>query len=312
MVFPELVVGELNRAVSSRTDLSGKGVNVSMALTRFGIESVLIGFQAGVYGRILVDGLRELGYECDFVEVDGETRSNVTVIDAKRGVTTKLNEPGPTVDGADIEALEERLAGRLATGDTCIFSGSLPVGAPADTYARLIRVARGQGAATVLDASGAAMALGCAAQPDCVKPNAVEAAELTNQQIPVDTGLPLARGDVEMIVRALEVIHCLGPSTCLLTLASQGAAYSTVAAPGSGHCVWLGTPPRIAEVSAVGAGDAALAGMLWARQQGLPGNQVVRWAVAAGTAAAMEEGSAMPSLDRIRDVYKKVQVVRLA
>ena len=315
MLFPELVVGELNRAENSRTDLSGKGVNVSVALSRFGIDSVLTGFCAGVYGRILDEGLCDLGYECDFVEVDGETRSNVTVIDGKRGVTTKLNEPGPTVTAIDIEALEKRMSERLRVGDTCIFSGSLAPGAPNDTYARLIRVARSKGATTALDTSGAALIEGCAAHPDCVKPNAIEAMQLVDQR---DLSEGYARDirdattDDETLVRVLGAIHSEGPSTCLLTLGSRGAAFSTQATPTSRSRIWHGRPPRITEVSAVGAGDASLAGMLWARCEGLPDDKVVRWAVASGTAAAMGEGSAMPSLDRIRDVYQRVEVTCLA
>ena len=56
-----LLIGALNRATSSRVDLSGKGVNVSMALREFGLESIMTGFVAGQSGRVLVEGLRAAG-----------------------------------------------------------------------------------------------------------------------------------------------------------------------------------------------------------------------------------------------------------
>ena len=292
MIFPRLALGELNRATRSHTDLSGKGVNVSVALRLFDIDSTAMGFAAGVYGRILVTGLREKGQRCDFVQVSGETRSNVTVIDAQAGVTTKLNEPGPTVCADDIRQLEERLLARLQPDDLCILSGSLPPGAPADTYARLIDISHRRGGLAVLDTSGAALAAGCAAGPDLLKPNDIEAANLTG--LPVD-------GEAELQA-AVGAMLDLGAKRILLSLGSRGALYA------DGQALWRATPPGIREVSAVGAGDAALSGCLWAWLQNLSGDQVARWAVAAGTAAAMVDGSAMPTRRRIEDIYDQVRV----
>jgi 1-phosphofructokinase family hexose kinase len=294
--FPQVVVGALNRATRSVTDLSGKGVNVSVALSRFGLESVLAGFVAGVYGRVLVEGLRAQGYTCAFLELaKGETRSNITVIDASTGVTTKLNEPGPTVTADALEAFERRLVGRVVAGDLCILSGSLPPGAPEDTYARLARALPIRGVEVVLDSSGPALAAGCGARPALLQPNAVEAAELLGSLPEEDEALP----------GVLRRLRDLGPQRVLLSLDRRGAAYCDGA-------VWIGHAPAIREVSGVGAGDALLAGALWARLQGLPADQVLRWGVAAGTAAAMGQGSAMPTLDRVRDVYALVRVVPLA
>lgn len=295
MHFPALAVGKLNRATSSRTDLSGKGVNVSVALRRFQVETVLMGFIAGVYGRVLLEGLRSDGYTCDFVEVQGETRSNITVIDEATGVTTKLNEPGPTITEADLRALEERLTGRIQQGDLCVLSGSLPPGTPVDTYARLVTAVQNKGGWAALDTSGPTLAAGCHARPAFVKPNDEEASSLI--ETPLNTPAALVKG--------LEAILALGPRRVLLSLGKRGAAVA------SGEFVWLATPPPIAEVSAVGAGDALMAGGLWAWQQNLPIEEILRWATASGTATAMEDGTAIPPLERIQKVYEQVHVTRL-
>ncbi len=71
--YVRLIVGELNRATSTRMDLSGKGVNVSMGLRVFGLDSILLGIMAGASGRILVEGLRAQGYACDFFVDEAET-----------------------------------------------------------------------------------------------------------------------------------------------------------------------------------------------------------------------------------------------
>jgi len=293
--FPTLAVGELNRATTSRTDLSGKGINVSVTLQRFGVETVLTGFIAGVYGRVLLEGLRSQGYTCDFMEVAGETRSNITVIDESTGVTTKLNEPGPTVTEEDLRAFEERLVGRLHEGDLCVMSGALPPGAPIDTYARLVRAIQAKGGWAALDTSGPALAAGCRARPDFIKPNSIEAFSLTQNRMETPVAL----------VKGLEAILAMGPRRVLLSLGARGAAVA------SDDYVWMARPPDIEEVSAVGAGDALMAGALWAWEQNLPTEEILRWATAAGTATATEDGTAIPSWERIKQVYERVQVIRL-
>jgi 1-phosphofructokinase family hexose kinase len=291
-----LTVGALNRATASRTDLSGKGVNVSVALRQFGLESVAVGFVAGLYGRVLLEGLRDWGLTCDFIEVSGETRSNITVIDSVAGVTTKLNEPGPEVTDDDIAALHARLRERVAADDVCVFSGSLPPGAPVDTYARLIDTVHERGGTAVLDTSGPAFRAGCAAAPDWIKPNHIEAAELT--------GLPL-NGENDLVA-GLRAILAQKPRRILLSMGERGAAFADES------CVWLASPPAIREISAVGAGDSAMSAALWAWLRGLPADDILRWATASGTAAAMLDGTVMPSLTQVRSVYEQVALKRLA
>jgi 1-phosphofructokinase family hexose kinase len=290
--YAQVRIGELNRAKDARIDLSGKGVNVSLALRQFGLESVTMGLVGGVSGRVLVEGLQAQGLACDFVPVNGEIRSNITVIDESTGVTTKLNEPGPTVTEGDLAALEQRLLSRLQPGDWCVFSGSLPPGAPLDTYARLIRGVHACGAWATLDTSDEAMKLGCQANPDIVKPNAEEAAALV--------GSPLARrADWS---RGIKAILALGPQRVLLSLGSQGAVWA------DGRSIWWGQPPPIDEVSAVGAGDALLTAALWALMRGLAPAEIIRWAVASGTAAALQEGSAASTLAHVERMTAHVRV----
>jgi len=295
MHFPRLAVGELNRAVSSRTDLSGKGVNVTIALSRLGLESVMLGFSAGAYGRVLEQGLVDMGYTCDFVEVPGETRSNVTVIDDATGITTKLNEAGPQIDEAGIRAFENRLEQKLKSGDLCVFSGSLPPGAPVGTYARLIRLCHKQGAITALDTSGPAMAIGCQANPGLVKPNGIEAAEMVS--MPFETP--------DQWLNGVQAIRRLGPERVFLSLGSRGAVYAD-----DTTTYWC-QPPKIQEVSAIGAGDSAMAGTLWAWLQQKPTQEIARWGVAFGTAAAMQDGTAIPQRTQVYAVYEQTTVTAL-
>jgi 1-phosphofructokinase family hexose kinase len=291
--FPGVAWGAVNRASRSQLDLSGKGVNISIALRHLGHASIVMGLAAGAFGRVLVDGLVAQGYRCEFVQTAGETRSNVTVIEDDTGRSMKLNEAGPPASSEALRALEARLAGLLSPGDIVALAGSLPPGAPEYTYARLIDVAHSRGARVALDSSGPALAAGCRAAPDMVKPNEHEAAELLGHPLGTDLGEWLA------------ALRALGPARVLLSLGAAGAAYA------AGNGCWRATPPPVSEVNNVGAGDAALAGALAAWAEGLPAEEQLRRAVATGTATACLDGTAFPSREQVAAVYDRVRVERL-
>ena len=65
---------------------------------------------------------------------------------------TVLNEPGPPLGPGDWERFEAAVAAELGGARVLACSGSLPPGAPADAYGRLVALARERGAAAIVDA----------------------------------------------------------------------------------------------------------------------------------------------------------------
>jgi 1-phosphofructokinase len=171
----------------------------------------------------------------------------------------------------------------------------LPPGAPFETYARLITATKCRGAKAILDTSGAALALGCTAKPDWIKPNIVEAEELTNRSF----------SDKTLWAENLAGLVAAGPKNVLLTAGEEGAVFVNT------NGAWLAVPPPIVVSSTVGAGDAALAGAIYAWQRGLAPEEIAHWAVAAGAAAVIQEGTKMPTIDQIRSIYDDVTVCLL-
>jgi len=49
----DIKTGELNKALSVRTDAGGKGINVARALRRFGLDVCATGFNGGFTGEHL-------------------------------------------------------------------------------------------------------------------------------------------------------------------------------------------------------------------------------------------------------------------
>ena len=167
--------GTVIRARASRVDAGGKGVNVARALAAHGCEATAVLPSGGAEGAQLEALLAGAGLDLRTVRIAGSIRANVTVVEAD-GTTTKLNEPGPGLSQAELDALAVTLTDAAAQADWVVLSGSLPPGAPVGWYAGLIRQLGGTGLRVAIDSSGPPLAMAIAARPDLIKPNREELA----------------------------------------------------------------------------------------------------------------------------------------
>jgi len=276
-----LAVGEVNRAHAVHVDAGGKGINVSRALVRQGIASLAVLPVGGTDGARLVALLGDHGVPAAPVPVHGDTRSNVTLVDAA-GATTKVNAPGVPLTPDEVDSLlvvvETHLAGRPAA---VVGAGSLPVGAGDDFFVRLAALAGRHGVPVALDTSGVPLARAVRAGGlDLIKPNDAELSELVGRQIE-------SVGDV--LVAGREVIAG-GTRGVLVSLGAHGALL--VSASRS----WWAGGPALVPASTVGAGDTTLAGYLGAT--GDAGARL-RTAVAWGRAAVLLPGTQVPEPSQV-------------
>ena len=88
----EIVFDTVLRASEWRVDCGGKGFNVARMLKSLDSPSVALGFAAGKSGEMLQEILEGLGIETEFVWVEGETRTNVSIVSAENGKYVKVND----------------------------------------------------------------------------------------------------------------------------------------------------------------------------------------------------------------------------
>lgn len=291
---PRLQPGELHRARILREDLGGKGINVSRALRALGIASKVVGFVGGSTGQALHSGLLAAGFDVHFIDVGGETRQNITLLDAASGQYTKINEPGPTVSPHHIAALRALIEQMAQPDDLWAFSGSLPPGLPSDFYASLIQRVQERGGRAFLDTSGLALREGLLAHPYAIKPNSEEAAEYLQRSLHTD----------DEHRAAARRFQAEGVELVALTRGAQGLVLAM-----EGDMLVASPPPVIAR-SPIGAGDATLAGLLWAISDRCDPAETARRAVACGTAAAMQGGTGMGDRALIEAMLGQVNILR--
>jgi 1-phosphofructokinase family hexose kinase len=287
-----ITFNEMMRATSSQLDWGGKGFNVSRALQALGAESLALGLVGGATGQMLVKGLSELGIATDLTPIAGETRTNTVVTQAGGDRYIKVNEAGPTVQAGELDQFLDRVQARVRPGDLVLLSGSLPPGVPPGIYAQLIALVQARGARALLDSSGEALRLGCAARPYLAKPNMPEAEELAGHTI---------RSEDETL-RAVRHLLQQGMAWVALSMGAGGLLLA------SERGALRARPPRVQAQNPVGAGDALLAGIAWALEQELSPAEIARWAVAAGTAAAMGRGVGVGTRAEVERLYEEVAI----
>jgi 1-phosphofructokinase len=275
----DLQRGEVHRATASRLDPGGKGVNISRALTAHKARTLAVLPAGGPQGHLLAELLADAGIAVAIVPISGSTRANLALVEPD-GTTTKINEPGPLLPGSEIEALLAGAVDTLAEQPSWLVgSGSLPPGVDDDLYAGLVRRCRAAAVRVAIDASGRPLRLAVAAGPDLIKPNLEEFEELVDR--PLNT-----LGDV---LDAANDLVTSGVGTVVVSLGGQGALL--VSASMIAHAV----APVAAPLSTVGAGDALLAGYLYATGSGSSDVEALSVGVAWGAAAVSLPGSRMPT-----------------
>jgi 1-phosphofructokinase/tagatose 6-phosphate kinase len=294
LAVPNFRLGRRHRAVEQTAMAGGKGVNVARALKSLGQPVIATGVAGGPNGTRIIEQLTEEAILNDFVRIREESRMSTAVVDPTSGEQTEINERGPLVTEAELELFVDKLLYLAKGAEVCVFSGSLPRGVEADVYARLVAELRKLGVTTVLDSEGDALLLGTRAEPTVVSPNELEAEELVGHEF----------SDDQDRLTGLHEIAELGAGEAIMTMAS-------------GCLALLGEPERslyraaldpLEPVSAVGSGDAFLAGYVAARYGGKSPEECVRFGVACGAESTQHFGAGV--LDP-REVERLVPEVRV-
>jgi 1-phosphofructokinase len=174
----KLHANDTNRIIRMETDAGGKGLNASRVLKQLGNETTALGFVGGHTGKYIEHALSSSGICVDFVHTDTNTRTNMCIQEACGAPPTTLNEPGPQVTEEQFEDLYSKVRDAASKSSMVICGGSLPPGAPPDTYRRLVKEISEAGSEAILDSDGEAMRLGIEAAPFMIKPNRDEVRRL--------------------------------------------------------------------------------------------------------------------------------------
>lgn len=259
--------------------LSAGGVcrNIMENLARLGIDARLVTVLGDdVYGRAVMDACVEAGIDMRGARIlRGErTSCYLCVMDDVGDMQIAMS------DMRIIKRLDERIVddalGLLNGAEMVVCDGNLSPAA--------VRRLTGTCARPLyLDPVSTAWAKQLRAHIgafDTVKPNRMELSALT--------GLPA--GTREEIVAACGALHARGVRRVFVSMGEQGMLYS------GPDGVLLGQSRPVRAVNATGAGDAAMAGIVWATRAGLDARDTLNAAMAAGIVAILSQDTVSRAL----------------
>ncbi len=265
-----------NRILEERSFAGGKSIDVSKVLKNFGVDNIALGFVGGFAGRELEGRLLNEGIQSDFVRVSGETRTNIVIHERETGRQIVFNARGPEIRPSELMQFVEQIE-ELPCAEVVAIGGSLPPGVSPEIYRKVIALVKRCPARVVLDVDGAALKVGIQARPNVIKPNIHELSELVGRELK----------EIDDVLAAAREVNRQGVEVVLVSMGGRGIL---LVADGQEY---LATPPAVKVESTVGAGDSSVAGFISGIVQDKDLRECLAYAVAAGTATTLQQGTAL-------------------
>jgi len=285
----------VNLIGEDRSDVGGKGINVSKVIRQLGGRTKTVAFLGGPTGDFVGRELERMRIGRITIPVSGATRTNLKIVDLKQGTYTDLNEPGPVISADELALFVKQLRSEVTAQSLVVLTGSVPRGVPASIYRDLIADIQRIGARAALDADREVLQLGVEAAPYLLKPNIHELERLVGHTLEgTDAILAAAR---QLIGRGIRIV--------IVTLGEEGALFVTPerALRAKGLSVQV--------LSTVGAGDALMGAFCYGLDKEMPFEETVRLCVGASAAMISTEGTQVPEIDRIHDLVNQVELETL-
>lgn len=290
----QVLPGHKTRTTGTIYDPGGGGINVARVISRFGGDVEALYLAGGEIGSFLDRLLKNEGVRARRIDVDGQTRIGFVVREQATGLEYRFVSEGPVIKADELHSCCDIISS--GSWDYVVLSGSLPRGAPDDTYARMATCATSRRARVVLDSSG--IALSAALEKShffLVKPSRREleklvGRELDEQGVREAASAIVSRGAAELVAVSLGADGAL--------LASSGGVLREAAIEVSAH-------------SSVGAGDSFVGAMTWALAQGKSHAEAFRTGIAAGAASITAPGTRLCQPGDVHDLLNRSRAEQL-
>ena len=279
---------KVNRTNNLVYSPNGKGVNVTLVLKHYGIESKVLGFFGGFTGEYIINELKNINVLSDPIWIKEDTRINV-FINTKENLEFKYVNKGPKVSKEAQNSLLKYLL-NLKEGDYLIISGSLPQSINEDYYDEILNICNENKVKVILDISAKKLKDLLKYKPLLIKPNDEEIADIFGIKI----------GNEDDIKYVLKFLNKSGAENILLTLGENGMYFY------NGEKIYYCDAPKVKLLSSACAGDSALAAFF---SEWIKGSNI-EYALkkASATGANVAESNALGTFSKVKDYVNILNV----
>lgn len=273
------------------TCVGGKGLNSSVVLSQLGVDTVGMGFFAGMIGQELIEVLKEYGITPDPIWVDGTTRISHVIAEEDTNIHSHLIVGELLINSTQEQEFVKEFETKVKEADWVIMAGTMPPSLSKDFYFRLIQIAQKSGVPCLIDSQKDYMAKAVEARPIIVKMNKEE----------FEWTFSVEAKDFDSLVEVAKNFKKEKDiDNLIITMSKEGIlALTTVG-------TFLVKAPEQKPVNAAGAGDSVSSTLAWRLSLGEDWRSALHWAgaVSAATVLTKRTGDVhMQDVDRImRDV----------
>ncbi len=262
-------------------EAGGGGVNVARVIKRLGKNVQAIYMAGGYNGQLLHQLLNKEQIHSIPIKIKDETRENITVLDKSNYKQYRFCLPGPVIEKNKPEEFLRYLT-KIDDVKFIIASGSLPPGMQSDVFAKIAFIAKQKQAKFIVDTSGESLKKALEEGVYLLKPNRNELAYLIGKDNLPDKDIEDAARQIIQKNKCMAIVVSLGSSGALLVTKDISQFI---------------TAPPVSVKSTVGAGDSMLAGIVFSLSAGNNFLEAVKYGVACGTAAVINEGTQLCKKD---------------
>lgn len=266
--------GVVVKAVESRLQAGGKGINAARAVRALGGSARALTTIGGTVGRLFQETVEAEGLDLEAVEVAAPTRMSTFLFGAETGEFREYLEAGGAVSEREVASLQARFLELLPGAEVVALCGSVPDRRLDGFFAWAVGECKRARVRALVDTYGAHAPSAAAAAPFLFKANVDE----VRDSFGIDVGRPdaIAAFARERIAAGCEHV--------VVTDGAEGAwLYSRDVA-------LRARTPGIVEVNPVGCGDAMLGAMARCLARGDALERALRCGAAAGAANAESIG----------------------
>lgn len=278
----KIILSELNDVSDVKFRAGGKGINVSIMLNNLGVRSIALGFLAGFTGEYILKDLNKQNILNDFIPIQGTTRINVKL--KTNSSETEIAGISPEIKEDSYNELIEKIS-KLNKHDILVLSGSIPKCLNQDIYEK---ISEKTCAKVVLDTRGDIL-LKNIHNNLLIKPNIKELEQAFNKKI----------DDVDKVYEVCKVFFEKGVENVLVSMGDRGAMLIK-----KGKLIRANVP-KGNMVNTIGAGDSTVAGFLSGYERNLNDIEILKLAVACGSATAYSLG--IGSSDLVNKLMENIE-----
>ena len=288
----EFKIDGVNRIVSTRVDVGGKGINVSKVIKELRHKSLALGFLGGSSGNQIKNYLDDLNIKNDFLSVKVETRTNFKIIDKVNNTHTDINENGSSLSEENIINIKEKIMEYCTEKSLVVLSGSVPGGTSSGIYGEIIIAVKNKGGKVILDADGELLMQGMKAGPYMIKPNIDE----------LEKAFGISINNENKVIETAKKILEYGVKYVVISQGREGAIFI------SHDKVAKVNGIKVEVKSTVGAGDSMVAALAIAVEENYSFEEAIKLACATSIANVMTEGTQTGKAEDIEKLKKQILI----